>query len=117
MVEFVIVAPVLFLLLFGVIQFGIVYNNYLTITDATRVGARKAAVSRTAANPEGLAEAAVRQAAADLDPGRLNVTVVETAWTPGGDVTVTASYPYDVNLLGLVVSSGRLRSATTERIE
>ncbi len=117
MVEFVIVVPVLLMLLFGVIQFGIVYNNYLQITDATRVGARKAAVSRTATNPEALAEAAVRQAAGDLDQAKLTVAVNETAWVHGGDVSVTASYPYEVNLLGFVVASGRVSSQTTERIE
>jgi Flp pilus assembly protein TadG len=117
MVEFVIVVPVLLMLLFGVIQFGIVYNNYLNITDATRVGARKAAVSRTAANPEALSEAAVRTAAADLDQAKLNVTVEETAWAHGGDVKVCANYPYEVNLLGFVVASGRVSSCTTERIE
>src|SRR5688572_27644025 len=86
MVEFVIVVPVLLMLLFGVIQFGIVYNHYLTITDAARVGARKAAVSRAAADPEELSEAAFRTAAADLDQAKLNVTVTETAWAHGGDV-------------------------------
>jgi Flp pilus assembly protein TadG len=117
MVEFVIVVPVLLMLMFGVIQFGIVYNNYLTITDAARVGARKAAVSRTAANPRGLAEAAFRASAADLDQAKLNVTVNETAWAHGGDVTVCGNYPYAVNLIGFVVASGRVSSCTTERIE
>jgi Flp pilus assembly protein TadG len=117
MVEFVIVVPVLLMLLFGVIQFGIVYNHYLTITDATRVGARKAAVSRTAADPEALAEAAVREAARDLNQTKLLVDVTPTAWAHGGDVTVEASYPYEVNLLGFVVASGRVKSSTTERIE
>ena len=46
MVEFAIVLPVLCLLLFGAIQFGILFNNYVTLTDAVRAGARKAAVSR-----------------------------------------------------------------------
>ena len=108
MVEFVIVVPVLLMLLFGVIQFGIVYNHYLTITDAARVGARKAAVSRTAANPEAISEAALSAAAADLDQAKLNVTVTETAWAHGGDVTVCGDYPYGVNLLGFVVASGRV---------
>jgi Flp pilus assembly protein TadG len=40
MVEFAIVLPVLCLLLFGAIQFGILFNNYVTITDAARAGAR-----------------------------------------------------------------------------
>jgi Flp pilus assembly protein TadG len=118
MVEFVIVLPVLLMLLFGVIQFGIAYFNYLTVTDAARIGARKAAVSRLATpSPEEVSEAAVRAAARDLDQSKLNVTVVETAWTHGANVTVTATYPYEVNLLGFVVASGRVSSSTTERVE
>ena len=46
MTEFAIVLPMLAMLLFGIIQFGILYNNYVTVTDAARAGARKAAVSR-----------------------------------------------------------------------
>jgi Flp pilus assembly protein TadG len=40
--EFALALPILALLLFAVIQFGIVFNNYVTLTDATRAGARKA---------------------------------------------------------------------------
>lgn len=36
------------LLVFGIIEFGIVYNTKTTITNAVREGARKAAVSSTA---------------------------------------------------------------------
>lgn len=119
MVEFVIVLPVLLMLIFGVIQFGIVYSNYLTITDATRVGARKGAVSRTAADPLGLVRATVKAAASDLDQSKLDprITITATAWAHGGDVTVKACYPYAVNLLGFVVANGDICSSTTERIE
>ena len=51
MVEFALVMPVLFLVLFGIIQFGALYNDYITLTDAARIGARKAAVSRQTGNP------------------------------------------------------------------
>ena len=119
MVEFVIVVPVLLMLLFGVIQFGIVYYHYLTITDAARIGARKAAVSRTASDPVAVTKAAVKAAAADLDQSKLDprLTVTAAAWVHGGDVTVRACYPYDVNLLGFVVAAGDVCSSTTERIE
>ena len=40
MTEFALVLPVLAMLLFAVIQFGIVFNNYVTLTDATRAGAQ-----------------------------------------------------------------------------
>ena len=40
-----------------------------------------------------------------------------TAWEHGESVTVRATYPYTINLLGFVVSSGNLTSETTERVE
>src|SRR5439155_25183159 len=55
MTEFALVLPVLALVLFAVIQFGIVFNNYVTLTDATRAGARKAAVGRHVSDPVGSA--------------------------------------------------------------
>jgi Flp pilus assembly protein TadG len=119
--EFAIVLPVFCLLLFAVIQFGILFNNYLTLTDAVRAGARTAAVSRLEANPEDVAEARVRSAAGALngadDPVMLKVDVSATAWEHGEDVTVEASYPYSINLLGFVAADGMLTSKTTERVE
>lgn len=117
MVEFALVIPILCVVLFAVIQFGVLYNDYVTLTDATRVGARKAAVSRLDADPVGATVTKVRNAATGLDPAKLGVTVSATAWQHGADVTVTATYPYDVNLLGFVVASGNLESKTTERVE
>jgi Flp pilus assembly protein TadG len=118
MVEFALVIPILCVVLFAVIQFGIVYNNYVTLTDATRVGARKAAVSRLESSPSGVAEAAVRSSASDLKQTDLIVTVTPGApWEHGDDVSVKATYPYEVDLLGLVLASGRLESTTTERVE
>jgi Flp pilus assembly protein TadG len=116
MTEFALVLPVLAMLLFAVIQFGIVFNNYETLTDATRAGARKAAVSRQASNPAAAAETAVRNSATDLKQSDLKVTINST-WQPSADVTVTATYPYKVSLLGLVVKAGNLSSKTTERVE
>ena len=126
MVEFVLVAPILLLLVFGIIQFGILFNNYLTLTDAVRAGARQAAVSRTLADPVKSATDRVKSAAANLDTsaGVLDITVDPFdptsgthSWVQGGDVTVTATYPYSINLLGFVVKSGHLTSQTTERVE
>lgn len=114
--EFALVLPVLALLLFAVIQFGVLFNNYLTLTDAVRAGARTAAVSRRDASPAGAAEARVRQAAADLDQAQLAVSV-SSSWEHGSDVAVTASYPYKIDLLGFVLADGRLTSTTTERVE
>ncbi len=116
MTEFAVVLPVLMLVLFAVAQFGIVFNNYITLTDAVRAGARKAAVSRHESSPSSAATAKVRAAAADLTQADLEVSV-SSSWAPGTDVTVTAEYPYKIDLLGLVLQSGKLSSVTTERVE
>lgn len=114
--EFALALPILALLLFAVIQFGIAFNHYVTLTDATRAGARKAAVARQLSNPANVCVSAIRTSASDLDQAALTATCTST-WQMGSDVTVNASYPYSISLLGLVVKSGRLSSTTTERVE
>ena len=128
MVEFALVAPVLCLLLFAIIQFGVLYSSYVTLTDATRAGARKAAVSRLESQPAVVAEAAVRNSAGGLDAPCdvsptadkglcVSVFVTGAVWEHGKDVTVEATYPYEIDLMGLVFKKGRLKSTTTERVE
>ena len=116
MTEFALVLPILAVLLFGVIQFGIVFNNYVTLTDAARAGARKGAVGRFAANPVGDVQTAVKSSAGGLNQSQPEHHG-ELDLDSGSDVTVTATYPYSISLLGLVVKSGRLSSKTTERVE
>jgi Flp pilus assembly protein TadG len=118
MTEFALILPLMLLLVFSVIQFGFVFNDYLSLTDAVRAGARKAAVSRHESCQKCVTEARVRQAADDLDQDQLAVDVVASpGWEPGADVTVTAKYPYSLNLLGVVFKAGVLTSKTTERVE
>jgi Flp pilus assembly protein TadG len=118
MVEFAIVLPVLCLLLFGAIQFGILFNSYVTLTDAVRAGARKAAVSRqiTGTTPQQACIDQIKSSASDLDLSKLSATCTSD-WQPTSTVTVTATYPYSISLLGLVVASGNLKSTTQERVE
>jgi Flp pilus assembly protein TadG len=112
------VFPILLVILIAIAQFGILFNNYITLTDATRTGARKAAVSRFTGDQGTAAALAVRAAASNLTPSKLNVSVSSTDWTvPGSDVIVTATYPYDLNILGWVIQSGNLTSTTKERLE
>ena len=117
LVEFALVAPLLFLILFGIVQYGMAFKNSITLSDAVRTGARQATVSRNAPDPIATTKASVVGAASDLDTSKLNVTVTAPPWQPGATVTVTATYPYSINLLGIVVASGNLKSSTTERVE
>ena len=45
-VEFALVLPVFVMLVFGIFQFGIAFNNWIAITHAAREGARLAAVGQ-----------------------------------------------------------------------
>ena len=91
LVEFALIAPVLFLLLLGIMEFGVAVWHYNTIANAAREGARAAILFDIGKfmDPEypepldrvGLAE---RQAITfatgiGLDEGDLTVTVTETA--------------------------------------
>jgi Flp pilus assembly protein TadG len=116
MVELAFVLPVVCTMLLAVIQFGILFNNYVTLTDAVRAGARTGAVSRLATQPQATTEAKVRAAATGLAASKLGVTV-DSTWAAGTDVTVTATYPWDISLMGFVVGSGTLTSKTVERVE
>jgi Flp pilus assembly protein TadG len=130
-VEFALVLPLLMGLLLGIVQFGIVFNNYETLTDAARVGARKAATARFVGDNGASAATAAKSAASGLDQTQLNVTIhscpAGTTWgttctvddwsTTGNEVTVTATYPYQLKILDWVVKTGSLTSTTKERLE
>ncbi|HEX5029790.1 MAG TPA: TadE/TadG family type IV pilus assembly protein [Gaiellaceae bacterium] len=126
-VELALVLPVLLLLLLGVIQFGNVFRDYIALTDATRVGARQASVSRSI-QPEAtripLVVSKVQRAAVNLDASKMTITVtpvkvdgVTPGWEESGDVTVRSTYPFKIDMFGLVLYDGLLQSRTTERVE
>jgi Flp pilus assembly protein TadG len=127
MVEFVIALPLLVIILFAALQFGIVFKDWLTVTDAAGTGARAAAVARFT----GQTNCAAANAAVDPDAS-LTVTCqcehADGSLSPPTDqcaptdvsVKVTVQHPWDVNL-PLVPSFGHqfgdLTSAVTENLE
>jgi Flp pilus assembly protein TadG len=126
-VELALVLPLMLLLLLGIVQFGTLFRDYIALTDATRVGARQASVSRSI-QPESdrvpRIVTMVKNSAVNLDKNKIAVTVepkkmdgVTPGWEQSGDVTVRASYPFKINIIGMVVYSGTLQSRTTERVE
>ena len=120
-VEFALVAPILIALLLGIVQAGIAFNNYLAVTDAARAGARKAVVARFDGTTQADIKAVVQSAAGNLNPAKLGVAVSDpgdpTFQTAGSTLTVTVTYPYSIDILGLTVSSGNLTSTMTGRLE
>src|SRR5437868_363864 len=95
MVELGLLLPMLLVLVLAIVQFGIIFNNYEVLTDATRVGARQAILLRLNGGSPPSAVQVVKDAAKSLNwaqPGA-SVTVTAPSWTtPGSDITVTATY-------------------------
>jgi Flp pilus assembly protein TadG len=119
MVEFAFVLPLLLMLLIAIVEIGMAYNQYLRLTDATRVGARKAATSRLVGDKGAQAKAAV-YAAADLDPSKMTVSVTSSdpTWShAGSDVTVSAAYKYSLRLFGMPLKEGWIHSTTVNRLD
>jgi hypothetical protein len=60
-------------------------------------------------------------AAPDLDHSKLNVALADQSDprfnTSGSTLTVTVTYPYSINILGIVVASGNLTSQVVGRLE
>src|ERR687892_2642184 len=56
-VEMALVLPLLLLLVFGIIEFGFIFNRWITVTHSAREGVRQLALGRPFADAEGLAEA------------------------------------------------------------
>ncbi|MCS7007402.1 MAG: pilus assembly protein [Thermoleophilia bacterium] len=128
LVEFALVVPLLLLLIMGIIQFGMVFKDYLALVDATRIGGRQASVARSILPEQARiasVEQSVRRAAVNLDPSKLTISVEvwdpntnQPVWAPAGNVTVSTTYPFEIDLFGLVrIAQGTLRSSVTERVE
>lgn len=119
MVEFAMVLPVILLLLFGALQFGIAFWKFQQVSHAASQGARVAAVSRTAASPSGRVVDAVKAASPNLkDPAMSasNVTIIGS-FTAGEPITVRVSYPLQLTVLGKAYYNGNITSERTTRVE
>ncbi|WP_400158604.1 TadE/TadG family type IV pilus assembly protein [Arthrobacter sp. BPSS-3] len=89
-VEFALLAPVLVMLLLGIMEFGRAYNVQVSLSSAAREGVRVMAITN---NPTG-ARTAVKNAAVAVQPALTdsNITVTPTVCTSGTQVTVKVSY-------------------------
>lgn len=94
-VEFALLLPILLLLLLALVQVGVLARDSLLLTQASRAGAREAAVQPSA----DAVDEAVRAAAVGLDPDRLRVDV---AWSGGRGAPVTVTVAYDVPIASLL---------------
>jgi Flp pilus assembly protein TadG len=103
MVEFVLVLPIFLLLVFAIVDFGMGFHAWLTVTNSAREGARLGAVRGTQAQ----IVQRVQDTSDSLDQSNMTITVTNAQGTPGTSVVVDVDYDYTLitpldNLLGLV---------------
>ena len=108
-VEFAIILPILVMILFGMFQFGIAYNNWIALTHAAREGARLAAVGN-------YDEQTVRDRAPSVDIASVDVTGLDGSIGDSVTVNVTGSV-LDIQIPFVGSWPIQLQSEASMRIE
>jgi hypothetical protein len=91
-IELVLLLPLIFALLFGMIQFGRAYNAKVELTSAVREGAR--ALTLGTGDPE----QTTKDAAPGLDPDAITVTTSTDPCTFGDQAWVIAKYDFELTI-------------------
>ena len=123
LLEFALIAPILFLLFAGIVQFGFIINAKVVVNSASYEGARAATMSD---DPEsGAAQAVLDYASASI-PGwnldsRLEIETSNMGNNPGDEISVRVTYYVPVffsNIVSLPDSSQiRVYGESTMQIE
>ena len=127
LVEFAIVLPLLLVLVFGMIEFSVMFYDKAVITNASREGARAGIVYDF---PNRISAGEITSTVSTYCSGRLitfgstsqeTTAVSGTCVNAGDTITVTVTYPYDYlvlpNLIQTLTGPLNLSAATVMRCE
>ncbi|MCH7600890.1 MAG: pilus assembly protein [Myxococcales bacterium] len=98
-VEATIVFPLMLMLIFGILEFGISFTRWNSLTNAVREGARVGVVFRTPCDI-GTIRTLVETTVADfadssgIDPASITTDVTGACGGTGSQLTVTSTVPY-----------------------
>jgi Flp pilus assembly protein TadG len=90
--EFALVIPIFLLLVFAIVDFGMGFHAWITVTNSAREGARLGAVGATQTEIED----EVYQTSSSLDADKLDVLVTNAEGNPGESVVVDVEYDYEL---------------------
>ena len=118
MVEFALIMPILLLILVGIIEFGFMFSNFLTLTNASREAVRAISLGSSDAS----ATQRAKDTSINLDPTQIVVVInpSDSNRDPGDSVTVTITYEYDFLtpfMERIFGSDFQLETDTTMRVE
>lgn len=93
LVEFALLVPIFLLLLFAIVDFGMGFYSWITITNAAREGARLGAVLAT---QQEITDRVYLTADVPKESTNMTVTVTNAQGQPGTSVVVQVDYNYDL---------------------
>jgi Flp pilus assembly protein TadG len=132
LVEMALVMPILATLVLGIFSIGVMFMNYIDLTEATGAGGQYLQLIRTStSNPCQDTYTAITQAAPSLVPGNITLTFNLNGTSVSGDtcagyqsdlsagtpVSVTATYPCNLTIYGINFAPGCTLSATATEYE
>ena len=133
LVEMALVLPVFAMLVLGIMSFGVMFMNYIDLTEATGAGAQYLQLIRTSTtDPCQATYLAITQAAPNLTPASLSLSFTLNGTGVSGDtcsgyqsdlsagtpVSVTAKYPCNLQIYGVnFAPTGCQLSATASEYE
>ena len=113
-VEFAIVCPLLFIVLFGIIEFAVLLYDKATITNASREGARAGIVFNfDPSGPTRITDEEIRTVVGNYcathlisfgSGSTLSSTVTRAGNQEGASLTVTVNYPYRFLVLSNLIA-------------
>ena len=105
LVEFAIVAPILILLILGLVDFARAWNTYQVITDAAREGARTAVVDNpTITEADVLVTMSSALSRAGLSTTAATMTITGFRSGRGNPTTVQIDYEYELGWVGFLLA-------------
>lgn len=125
MVEFALVVPVFLLLVMGTIDFAAAFNDYNSVRQGVREGARQVVVADwdrdgCTTGSSSARSACLTRSRIGLDPDRTRVRIqLDGDYQPGNQVTVCSMYQANslTGLFSVLLDQQSLQSSITMRIE
>ncbi len=110
--EFALLIPIFLILLFAIVDFGMGFHSWITVTNSAREGARLGVVQATEAD---IKDRVYQTANLPDEATKMTVIVTNAQGLPGESVVVKVDYDYDLitPLAGLVqLVSGNILGPT-----
>ncbi len=118
LVEFALVIPLLLIILMGIIEFGLMFNSFIVITNGSREGARLASLGGTDTEIVERVELVTRS----IDITNITVTISPNYSSRSNGEMVTVLVEYDYQMISPIISNLlspliNLESETIMRVE